>query len=571
MRKRLPGLRLAVILLFTLVMLSPFAATGAGAQDLTCDDFNSQRAAQAVLEADPSLEESLDPDGDGIACNEDEPVDEPTDDPTEEPTDDPTEEPTDDPTEEPTDDPTEEPSGDDEAYLADIQDEVDAVVESFDRQVEITTTFPDASSAEQPDLITELEDLAAGWAEYPDVAAEFEAPAGLEDVEDAYLDFADLVGEAGDTWLTWWDIPSGDPEEDAALDEFTESFDAAYVAADDVTAAIEDAGGSGSPTDDPTEEPTDDPTEEPTDDPTEEPADDPTEEPSADGDAYVADVQAELDDLQEQVDRFLELDALGADATQDEIDELNDIAAGWVEYPDVAADLVAPEGFEDIDDAYLDLANTVGESGELWEVFWAIPVDGPDDPADDDALEEFNATFADVQDGIDEVQDLLDDAGGSTGPSTDDPTEEPTDDPTEEPTDDPTEEPSGDAEEYLATVSDTAADWQASIDRFSEIIGLGADATDAEFTELTEILVAWAEAPDVAAELDAPVGLEDVQDAYEDFADELAVASVAIADYLGADADSPEADAAFDDFITAIGNAEDLSAELDDLLADAGA
>ncbi len=552
MRKRLPGLRLAVLLLFMVGMLSPFAAIGAGAQDLTCDQFNSQRAAQAVLEADPSLEDSLDADGDGVACNEDEPVDEPTDDPTEEPT----------------DDPTEEPSGDDDAYLADIQDEVDAVVESFDRQVEITTTFADASSAEQPDLILELEDLAAGWAEYPDVAAEFEAPAGLEDVEDAYLDFADLVGETGENWLIWWDIPVDDPEEDPALDDFTDALDAAYAAADDVTAAIEDVGGSTGLSDDPTEEPTDDPTEEPTDDP--------TEEPSADGDAYVEDVQAELDDLQEQVDRFLQLDALGADATQDEIDELNDIAAGWVEYPDVAAELVAPEGFEDIEDAYLDLADTVGEAGELWEVFWAIDPNLDDEEAV--ALEEFNAVFADFQDGIVEVQDLLDDAGGSTGPNddpteepTDDPTEEPSDDPTEEPTDDPTEEPSGDADEYLETVSDTAADWQDSIDRFSEIIGLGAEATEDDNAELADILITWSEAPDVAAEVEAPAGLEDIQAAYEDFADELAAASDAIVEYLATDLDSPEADAAFDDFITAIENAEDLSAELDDLLTDAGA
>lgn len=554
MRKWPPELRLGVVLLFMIGLLSPFAATGVGAQDLTCDDFNSQRAAQAVLEADPSLEDALDPDGDGEACNEDEPVDDPADDPTEEPTDDPV----DDPTEEPTDDPADEPSGDAEAYLADIQDEVDSVVESFDRYVEINTTFSDASSAEQQDLIVELEDLAASWAEYPDVAAEFEAPAGLEDVEDAYLDFADLVGEAGDTWLVWWDIPSDDPEEDAALDDFTEAFDVAYAAAGDVTAAIEDAGGSTSPTDDPTEEPTD--------------------EPSADGDAYVEDVQAELDELSDQLDRFEELRADGAsddltDAELSEVaDEINDIAAGWVEYPNVAFELVAPEGYEDIEDAYLELADMVGEAGVLWEEYWAIDADLDDEELI--ALEAFDQAFADAQDGIGEVQDLLDDAGGSTTPS-DDPTEEPSDDPTEEateePSDDPTEEPAGDADEYLATVSETAADWQDSIDRFSEIIGLGADATDAEFTELTEILVAWAEAPDVAAELDAPVGFEDVQAAYEDFADELALASVAIDAYLGADEDSPEADAAFDDFITAIGNAEDLSTELDDLLADAEA
>ncbi len=140
MTKRLPGLRLAVLLLFMVGMLSPFAATGAGAgaQELACDDFNSQRAAQAVLEADPSLEDSLDADGDGVACNEDEPTDEPTEEATEEPTDDPTEEPTNDPTEEATEEATEESSGDADAYLTDIQDELDILAEQTGRFVEIS-------------------------------------------------------------------------------------------------------------------------------------------------------------------------------------------------------------------------------------------------------------------------------------------------------------------------------------------------------------------------------------------------------------------------------------------------
>ena len=38
-----------------------------------------------------------------------------------------------------------------------------------------------------------------------------------------------------------------------------------------------------------------------------------------------------------------------------------------VDYPDVAAELVAPAEFADVEDAYLDLADMVGESGELWK------------------------------------------------------------------------------------------------------------------------------------------------------------------------------------------------------------
>lgn len=569
MRKRLSGLRLAVLLLFMIGFWSPFVATGAAAQELTCDQFNSQRAAQAVLEADPELEESLDPDGDGIACNEGEPVDDPTEESTEEPTDDPTEEPTDDPTEEATD----EPSGDEGAYLEDIQAEVDTVIESFDRQLEINTTIGDASSSEQQELVVELENLAETWADYPDVAAEFAAPAGLEDLEDTYLDFADLVGETGDTWLIWWDIPQGDPEEDPAFDEFATAIDGAYAAADDVTAAIEDAGGSTTPSDDPTEEPNEDPTEEateePTDDPTEEateePTDDPTEEateaPSVDGEAYVEDVQSELDALTDDVDAFTAIFDRGADVTEDDAAELNDLAATWVEYPDVAFELVAPEGYEDIEDAYLDLADTVREAGELWEAYWAIPAANDDE--EEIALDEFDTAFADVEDQIVGVQDLIDEVGGSTDPGNDDPTEEPTDD--------PTEEPLGDSDEYLTTVSDTAADWQDSIDRFGEILAQGGDITDAESTELGEIITAWISAPATAAELEAPAGLDDVQGAYEDYADELSNAGLAFTDWATAEVDSLEEDAALDDFTAALEEAQTLYTDLEDLLADAGA
>ncbi len=569
MRKRLSGLRLVVLLVFMIGLFSPIVATGAAAQDLTCDQFNSQRAAQAVLDADPELEDSLDPDGDGIACNEDEPVDDPTEESTEEPTDDPTEEPSDDPTEESTDDPTEEatdePSGDDAAYLEDIQAEVDTVIESFERQLEINTTIGDASSSEQLELVDELEELAATWSEYPDVAAEFEAPAGLEDVEDAYLDFTDLVGETGDTWLIWWGIPQGDPDEDAALDDFVAAIEGAYAAADDVTAAIEDAGGSTIPSNDPTEESTEEPTDDPTEESTEEPTDDSTEEPSADGDAYVADVQAELDALTEEVDAFNAIFDLGADVTRDDADEANDIAAGWVGYPDVAFELVAPEGYEDIEDAYLDLADTVGETGELWEAYWAIDPDLNDE--EEIALDEFETAFADVEDQIVTVQDLLDDAGASTDPGNDDPTEEPTDDPTEE----ATEEPSGDSDDYLTTVSDTAADWQDSIDRFAEILAQGEDITDAESTELGEIVTAWISAPSIVAELEAPAGLDDVQAAYEDYADELSNAGLAFTEWATADVGSPEEDAALDDFTAALEEAQTLYADLEDLLADEGA
>ncbi len=55
--------------LFLCLLLVAGTVGSAGAQpDFSCDDFTSQRAAQAVLL--PSNEDELDPDGDGVACEE---------------------------------------------------------------------------------------------------------------------------------------------------------------------------------------------------------------------------------------------------------------------------------------------------------------------------------------------------------------------------------------------------------------------------------------------------------------------------------------------------------------------
>ncbi|MBA2468509.1 MAG: hypothetical protein H0V37_03795 [Chloroflexia bacterium] len=554
MTKRLAGLRLGVFLLFLAGLLSPFAATGAGAQELTCDDFNSQRAAQAVLDADPSSAESLDPDGDGEACNEDGPVDGPADEPADEPadgpSDNPADEPADDPVDEPADGPGDEPSADGDAYLADIQAELDTLQGQTDRVLEISVL---GEAATQDDA-TELNDIASGWADYPDIAAGIEEAEGYEEIHEAYLDLADTVGEAGELWDVYWAIPAeNDDEELVAIEDFTVAYTDALDQIAEVQALVDDAGGATTPVDGP--------------------LDGPEDEPSADGDAYVEDVQAELDALSSSFDRYVEIQAediedLSQSEAQDLAEELNEIAATWVDYPDVAFELVAPEGYEDVEDAYLDLADTVGETGELWEAYWAIPAE--DDDEEQVAFDAFSDAFADAQDQLAEVQDLLDEAGGPTGPSTDDPAEEPTDDPADEPAD----EPAGDDADYLATVSETAADWQASIDRFSEILALGADITEDDAVELAEIIESWASAPDVAAELDAPAGLEDIQTAYEDFADELTTAADAIAEYqeqLEIDPESAETEAAFTDFILAVASAQSLYTELEELLADAGA
>src|SRR5918992_2529819 len=58
-----------------LMMLGPLVAAVAPAPafaqaEITCEDFVRQEAAQALLDADESYADALDPDGDGVACNE---------------------------------------------------------------------------------------------------------------------------------------------------------------------------------------------------------------------------------------------------------------------------------------------------------------------------------------------------------------------------------------------------------------------------------------------------------------------------------------------------------------------
>jgi hypothetical protein len=62
--------RVAVVLFVIATMLSPHArgTVLAQADELTCDDFTNQDAAQIVLELDERFEDALDEDGDGEAC-----------------------------------------------------------------------------------------------------------------------------------------------------------------------------------------------------------------------------------------------------------------------------------------------------------------------------------------------------------------------------------------------------------------------------------------------------------------------------------------------------------------------
>jgi hypothetical protein len=359
------GLRLALALLFSLVILSPVVATGAGAQELTCADFTSEAAAQAVLDADPALAESLDEDGDGVACNEDADSETPLD--------------SDDATPAADDEPAS--PGDAESCIADIQGEVDDVVASFERYNEIDNTFEDAPEADQQEMILEIEEIATGWSEYPDVAAEYEAPEGLEDLEDAYLDFAGEVGAAGDAWLVWWEIPAeDDAEEEVAFEDFVTAYETAQASVEDVTAEIEAAGGESPAT---------------------------AEAESGDEAAYLETVRSTLDQWESDGDRLEEI-LNSDDVTDADVEEVTAIIESFAAAPDVAAEVEVPEGMEEIQATYEDVADELASAADSFNTWLGTP-DGS--PEETEAMDAFLEATDNARSLADDLDDLLTDAG----------------------------------------------------------------------------------------------------------------------------------------------------------------
>lgn len=546
MKSKLSVFRLAVILLFLLSMVSPLVTAGAAAQAVACEDFSTRDEAQDALDDDPDTAETLDEDGDGVACEDLPTRAEATSDDRVKAED----------VQLPDEDATEdEPDSDVDDYLVTIQDEVDALqtsVDDFLAAVEITGAESTSSRTEQEDATAEANEIAEGWAGYPDVAAEITAtaPDGVEDITSAYQDLAETTGQAGEQWGAF----SNAPVNTAIFELFSTTFDTMQDQLDELNLLLEE-GASGTATPEA------------------------TEESSEDGDAYIATIQAEVDTLQTSVDDFIAAVEVAGDETggrterADAVDELNEIAATWADYPDVAAEITAtaPDGVEEITTAYEDLAETTGQAGDDWAVYWDAPQDSPEE---DDAFDAFTESLATMQDQLDELTLLLDEGantgtGTGTPEATDEATEEPTEEATEEPTEDATEEPSGDADEYLTAVREHTDELSESIDRFNEILAAG-DFTDEEVVEFAEILELWADSPDVAAELEAPTGFSEIEDAYLELTDELAAAAESFGEFGQADPDSPESEQALQDFQDALANAETLAADLDELLTDEG-
>jgi hypothetical protein len=208
-------------------------------------------------------------------------------------------------------------------------------------------------------MVDEILEIADFWAEYPNVAAEFEAPEDFENLENAYLDFADAVGETGELWLAWWDIPSGDADEDAAYDAFEDAFADAQDELDDVQGMLDDAGGSNSATDDP------------------------TDEPANEVGSYLDDVSEHADSLNADLVTFSNG---GETITETEIDG---IFENFADAPEVAANIDVPDGYDDVQDAYVDFTDQLALIPDLYAAWVEDGMSASyDDPLDDPLLTE---------------------------------------------------------------------------------------------------------------------------------------------------------------------------------------
>ena len=284
------------------------------------------------------------------------------------------------------------------------------------------------------------------------------------------------------------------------------------------------------------------------------------ETPATDPDAeeYLAAVQEEVDGLADSIDTFTELvvsvsEAPAADRA-DIVDEFNAIAADWADYPDVAAEITAPDGFEEIDDAYQDLATEVGEMGENWQLFWEAEQDSSEETEAEDA---FNVNLETVETQIEELNTLLEDAaaGGS-------------DDATPAASDE-------EGAEYVATVQAEVDSLSDGIAEFTDLLAVTEDdtATNAEQRDAVEESVAiaedWSAYPDVAAEITAPDGFEEIDDAYQDLAADVAEMGDTWLAFTEAEEGSTEADEAEGTFTETLESVETQIEDLTTLLEDA--
>lgn len=129
------------------------------------------------------------------------------------------------------------------------------------------------------------------------------------------------------------------------------------------------------------------------------------------------------------------------------------------------------------------------------------------------------------------------------------------------------EDASSDADAYVADVQDLYDELSAAHDDFTDVMGTPDFSEDDELVEIMfASLEIFEQAPGLAAELDPPAGYDDLNDLAVGYAGSLSDIADALADFSSAETDSTEADEAWERFLTALDEAEDLRADLEDEL-----
>ena len=288
---------------------------------------------------------------------------------------------------------------------------------------------------------------------------------------------------------------------------------------------------------------------------------------------YLATVRDAYDDLSVSVEDFMDLMADEANRTADDEDEMASILDLWLDAPDAAAALVAPAGYEDIQETYEDYAGTLADAADAYDKLMAST---PGTRKSDRALGDLEDAFTDAETIGAELDDILADAEdelGSTSGSSSDTGDDGDDGDASDTGDAGDTGDSGDvdASAYLDAVNDHYDELSVSVPRFVELFGQEQKLSDADLQELNSILTLWANASTEAAALEVPAGYEDVQAAYEDYANSLTNASASFIVWLGAESGTPEQKAAGDDFAAYLNEAADNGAVLADELEAAGA
>lgn len=318
------------------------------AQEITCDDFNDPEAAQALLDADDSFEDALDPDGDGDACTEDDLA----------------------ALEEADAEPTyEELLGRLGGERADIEEEYGEQTNDEDEPWPVGAEY-DIEGFRRVSIFYHRD-----YAAYIILTAERRSPFSQSEAEEIALDFLPEDFEQGDQPDETEDGDLIIAGHSAAMEtRFGESTYRRYgaegelgdvhfilrldaendVSSIEIGIGVEEQTG---PPDDEEEEaaPTEEAEPEEEEDPTPEPEEE--EEVAVDADEYVTTVRGEVETLLTSIDEFFTLIGDPDFGDDESIDQLSGILTLWAGASSTASSLTPPEGFEDAHELYVEFTN----------------------------------------------------------------------------------------------------------------------------------------------------------------------------------------------------------------------